>query len=139
VTSCRESRGFVNNDSYISTVAFLIDEMVRDQVLAREALVLAAPPWFVRRLAAETDAETLRTGDGMDLVYVAATPVVGVADLDRQPLGRFVIQDVLDGGFYRLPFYCHPEIDPAGWRSLSLAVRDGLHPGAALTLAAMDL
>ncbi len=126
-------------DSYVGTVEYLIDEVISDQVLpCREALALGAPPWFVHRLAAETDAELIQMADGMDLVFVAEMPVVGVAVLDRQPLGRFVIQDLLDGGLYRLPYYCHPAIEPARWQSLSLAVQDGLHVEAALTLAALE-
>ena len=79
-----------------------------------------------------------QVADGMDVVYVTETPVVGVPALDRQPLGRFVVQDLLDGGCYRPAFYCHARIDPACWESLSLAVQEGLRAEIAIELAAMD-
>ena len=121
------------------TVAFLIEEMVSGQWrLCREAIAVGVPPWFVERLADETDAEIIPRADGMNVLYLAETPVVSVPALDRQPLGRFIVLDQLDGSCYRLPFYCHARIDPIRWQSLSLAVSDGLYVHIALELAAMD-
>jgi hypothetical protein len=125
--------------TYARTVAFLVEELGAGQLrLHREAIAVGAPPWFVHRLADETEAEVVRVADGIDLLFLDETPVVGVPDLDRQPLGRFVVQDLLEGGCYPVPFYCHAQIDPIRWESLSLAVTDGLHVNNALDLAAMD-
>lgn len=125
--------------TYAGAVGFLIEEVVSGQLrLSREAIAVGAPPWFVQRLAAETEAAVVRRDDGLDILYLAHTPVVGVPVLDRQPLGRFVVQDLLDGACYRVPFYCHSRIDPIRWPSLSLAVSDGLCIDNALELAAMD-
>jgi hypothetical protein len=130
---------FSTGATYARTVALLIEEMVSGQLrLCRDAIAVGAPPWLVERLANETDAEVVPIADGMDLLYLAATPVVSVPILDRQPLGRFLALDLLEGNCYRLPFYCHAQIDPIRWRSLSLAVADGLYVSLALELAAMD-
>jgi hypothetical protein len=130
---------FGTDTTYAHTVAFLVDEIVSGQLqLSREAIAVGAPPWFVQRLAMETDALVAHLGGGMEMLYLAETPVVGVPVLDRQPLGRFIVQDLLEGYCYRLSFYCHSQIDPVRWRSLSLAVSDGLYVDVALQLAAMD-
>ncbi len=130
---------FSTGATYARTMAFLVEEMVSGQLrLCREAIAVGAPPWFVERLADETAAEIVPMADGMDVLYLAETPVVSVPALDRQPLGRFIVLDQLDGNWYRLPFYCHSQIDPIRWQSLSLAVSDGLYVNIALELAAMD-
>jgi hypothetical protein len=137
VDEFRPSLGW--SDAYARTVAFLIDDVAASQfLLRREAVAVGAPPWFVRRLAAETGGDLVQVADGMDIVYVTETPVVGVGVLDREPLGRFVLQDLLDGCCYRPAFYCHPEVHPACWESLSLAVQEGLRAEIAIELAAMD-
>jgi hypothetical protein len=131
--------GFAGGDDYARRAAFLIDEVAgAELLLRRDAVAVGAPPWFVRRLAAEACRDLVQASDGMDIVFVADTPVVGAAVLDREPLGRFVLQDLLDGSCYRLAFYCHREVHPACWQSLSLAVQDGLGAEIAVELAAMD-
>jgi hypothetical protein len=130
---------FWTGATYAGTVAFVIDEVVASQWrLCRDAIAVGAPPWFVQRLANETCEEVLRLTDGMDVLYLAETPVVGVPVLDRQPLGRFIVVDLLEGDCYRLPFYCHSQIDPIRWRSLSLAMSEGLRVDIAVELVAMD-
>jgi hypothetical protein len=126
----------VTGGAYERTVRFLLQDVPTDRAVCfTEALALGAPPWFVRRLAAETGEEVVQAAGEMEIVYLGATPVIGLNLLDRQPLGRFVAQDLLEGSCYRLPFFCHPEVDPTGWPSLTLAVQDGLNLQLAVALA----
>ena len=126
----------VNGGAYERTVRYLLQDVPTDRtVYFQDALALGAPPWFVRRLAAETGEEVVWATGEMEIVYLGATPVIGLNLLDRHPLGRFVAQDLLEGSCYRLPFFCHPEVEPTRWRSLTLAVQDGLNLHVAEALA----
>ena len=126
----------VTGGAYERTVRYLLQDVPTDWTVSfTDALALGAPPWFVRRLAAETGEEVVRAAGEMEIVYLGATPVIGLNLLDRHTLGRFVAQDLVEGSCYRLPFFCHPEVEPTRWPSLTLAVHDGLNFHVAVALA----
>jgi hypothetical protein len=105
--------------------------------LFRQPFAIGAPPWFVQRLSAETGERIAEGPSGMDILYLEATCVVGIRSLGRGPLGEFLVQDLLQGGGYRHSLFCHPEVDPGSWESMTLAVREGLSRDAAAELAAI--
>jgi hypothetical protein len=74
----------------------------------------------------------------MEILELDAACVVGLHTLGQGPLGEFVVQDLLNGGGYRYSLYCHPDVEPARWESMTRAVRDGLNPAAAAALATLE-
>ncbi len=106
--------------------------------LFRQPLAIGAPPWFVRRLGCEVGTTITRKAAGMEILELDATCVVGLRTLEQGPLGEFVVQDLLHGGGYHYSLYCHPDIEPARWESMTLAVREGLNPAAAAAVAMLE-
>lgn len=98
---------------------------------------LGVPPWVADHLAAETGATLLTRPGQLPVLHLGPSLVVAVPDLDEQPFGRFVVQDLLDGDSHDLPFRCHPDVPPDRWEALSLAVLDGIGAPGALTLATL--
>jgi Aldehyde dehydrogenase family len=99
------------------------------------SLALCGPIWFVRQLGEEIGQPVTRMAGGLEVVHVRDVPVVGTTTLQTGPLGKFLAPDLLEGSCYPLPARCHPDLHPSGWRSLSLAVQEGLNPAAALAVA----
>jgi hypothetical protein len=46
-----------------------------------------------------------------------------------------MLHDVIGGGIYRFPVFCHEQLDPPDWYPLTLAIRAGLNPAAAFDVA----
>jgi hypothetical protein len=95
---------------------------------------LAGPVWFCRRVAAETGAEPVRKAGKVEICSVDGAPVVGTGALEHGRTGWFVLQDVIGGGTYRLPVFCHEQLDPPDWYSFTLAIRSGLNTAAAFDI-----
>jgi hypothetical protein len=105
--------------------------------LRAQQAALGGPVWFCRRVAAELGTEPERRPGGLEICFLDGLPVVGVGMLEDEPAGSFLLQDVIGGGIYRLPVFCHEQLDPPGWYPLTLAMRAGLNPAAALDVAGL--
>jgi hypothetical protein len=100
---------------------------------------LAGPVWFCRRVAAETGAGPVRTVGDLEVCSLDGWPVVGSAALEDERTGSFMLHDVIGGGTYRLPVFCHEQLDPPDWYPLTLAIRAGLNPAAAFDVAGLHI
>jgi hypothetical protein len=98
---------------------------------------LAGPVWFCRRVAAEIGAEPVRRPGNLEVCSLDGWPVVGAVALEQGRAGSFLLHDVIGGRSYRLPVYCHEDLAPPGWYSLTLAIRAGLNPAAAFDVAGL--
>jgi hypothetical protein len=124
--------------AYEGTILSIIQDIeVSLPDLFGQPFAIGAPPWFVRRLSAETGERIAEGPSGMEIVYLETTCVVGIRPLDRGPLGEFLVQDLLQGRGYRHSLFCHPEVDPCCWEPMTLAVREGLSADAAAEIAAI--
>ena len=100
---------------------------------------LAGPVWFCRRVAAEIGTEPVRGLGDLEVCFLDGWPVVGAGALEHKRTGSFMLHDAIGGGIYRLPVFCHEQLDPPGWYPLTLAIRAGLNPAAALDVAGLAL
>jgi hypothetical protein len=125
---------------YERTVQSILEDIQSSMPdLYRQPLAIGAPPWFVERLGSEIGTTITKKAAGMEILELdASNVVVGLNALGQGPLGEFVVQDLLHGGGYQYSLYCHPDVEPARWESMTLAVRVGLNPAAAAAIATLE-
>jgi hypothetical protein len=94
--------------------------------------------WFCRRVAAEIGAEPVRRSGDLEICSFDGWLIVGAEGLEDGRAGSFMLHDIIGGHTYRLPVFCHEQLDPPGWYPLTLAIQSGLNPAAAYDVAGLD-
>lgn len=124
--------------AYRDVAAALLDcSMSAWPHLRAPRVALAGPVWFCRRVAAELGTEPEHGVGAVEVCSLDGWPVIGADGLERGRTGWFMIHDVIDGSVYRLPVFCHEQLDPPDWYALTLAMRSGLNPAAAFDVAGL--